>query len=73
MAEIGNPNSVTDAGVGALAARSGVIGAFMNVKINAADLTDKAWAEDIIAKGQAIVDKAVANEKEIVDIVNAKI
>lgn len=73
MAEIGNPNSVTDAGVGALAARSGVIGAFMNVKINAADLTDKAWAEDIIAKGQAIVDKAVAYEKEIVDIVNAKI
>lgn len=36
MAEIGNPNSVTDAGVGALAARSGVIGAFLNVKINAA-------------------------------------
>lgn len=73
MAEIGNPNSVTDAGVGALAARSGVIGAFMNVKINAADLTDKAWAKDIIAKGQAIVDQAIAKEKEIVDIVNAKI
>jgi len=73
MAEVGNPNSVTDAGVGALAARSGVIGAFMNVKINAADLTDKAWAADIIAKGQAIVDKAVALENEIVDMVNAKI
>lgn len=41
MAEIGNPNSVTDAGVGALAARSGVIGAFLNVKINAAGLDDK--------------------------------
>jgi len=73
MAEIGNPNSVTDAGVGALAARSGVIGAFMNVKINAVDLTDKAWAADIIAKGQAIVDKAVALENEIVEMVNAKI
>ncbi|RZT96595.1 glutamate formiminotransferase/formiminotetrahydrofolate cyclodeaminase [Ancylomarina subtilis] len=73
MAEIGNPNSVTDAGVGALAARSGVIGAFMNVKINAADLTDKAWAADIIAKGQAIVDKAQALENEIVAMVNAKI
>ena len=73
MAEVGNPNSVTDAGVGALAARSGVIGAFMNVKINAADLTDKAWAADIIAKGQAIVDKAQALENEIVEMVNAKI
>ncbi len=73
MAEIGNPNSVTDAGVGALAARSGVIGAFMNVKINAADLTDKTWAENIIAKGQVIADKAVAKEHEIVSLVNSKI
>ena len=37
MAEIGNPNSVSDAGVGALAARSAVMGAFLNVKINAAE------------------------------------
>ena len=73
MAEIGNPNSITDAGVGALAARSGVLGAFMNVKINAADLQDKTWAADIIAKGQAIVDKAIALENEIVGMVNAKI
>jgi glutamate formiminotransferase/formiminotetrahydrofolate cyclodeaminase len=73
MAEIGNPNSITDAGVGALAARSGVLGAFMNVKINAADLQDKAWAADILAKGQVIVDKAVALENEIVAMVNAKI
>ncbi len=73
MAEVGNPNSVTDAGVGALAARSGVLGAFMNVKINAKDLQDKAWAADIIAKGQAIVDKAIALENEIVAMVNAKI
>jgi glutamate formiminotransferase/formiminotetrahydrofolate cyclodeaminase len=41
MAEIGNPNSVSDAGVGALAARSGVLGAFLNVKINAGDFEDK--------------------------------
>jgi len=73
MGEIGNPNSITDAGVGALAARSGVLGAFMNVKINAADLEDKAWSADIIAKGQAIADKAIALENEIVAMVNAKI
>jgi glutamate formiminotransferase/formiminotetrahydrofolate cyclodeaminase len=41
MVEIGNPNSVTDAGVGALCARTAVIGAFMNVRINAAGLMTK--------------------------------
>jgi glutamate formiminotransferase/formiminotetrahydrofolate cyclodeaminase len=41
MAEIGNPNSVSDAGVGALAARSAVMGAYLNVKINAEGLDKK--------------------------------
>ena len=48
MAEIGNPNSVTDAGVGALCARTAVIGAFLNVKINCGDCEDKAFVEDIL-------------------------
>ena len=73
MAEIGNPNSVSDAGVGALAARSGVMGAYLNVKINAAGLTDKAFAADIVARGQSIQDKAIALEAEILRIVNEKI
>ncbi len=73
MAEIGNPNSVTDAGVGALAARSGVIGAFLNVKINAAGLDDKEFATKIIADGEAMVEKAKALEAEILKIVDAKI
>lgn len=73
MAETGNPNSVSDAGVGALAARSGVMGAYLNVKINAAGLTDKAFAADIVAKGKAIQDKAIALEAEILKIVNEKI
>ncbi len=73
MAEIGNPNSVTDAGVGALAARSGVIGAFLNVKINAAGLNDKEFAAKIIADGEAIVEKAKALEAEILKIVDSKI
>ncbi len=47
MAETGNPNSVTDAGVGALGARSAVIGAFLNVKINAASLDDKSFVKKI--------------------------
>ncbi len=73
MAEFGNPNSVTDAGVGALAAMAGVRGAFLNVKINAADLEDKDFVNDIITRGQDILNRAAIMEKEILDIVEAKI
>jgi glutamate formiminotransferase/formiminotetrahydrofolate cyclodeaminase len=73
MAEIGNPNSVSDAGVGALAARSAVMGAYLNVKINAAGLTDKTFAADIVARGLALQEKAMAMEGEILKIVNGKI
>lgn len=73
MAEIGNPNSVTDAGVGALAARAGVVGAFLNVKINASGLDDKAYAEKIIREGEDVVEKAVQLEAEILQIVHSKI
>ncbi len=73
MAENGNPNSVTDAGVGALCARSAVIGAFLNVKINASGLKDKDFAEDILKRGQEIVSEAVKLENEILEIVNEKI
>ncbi|MCK5839413.1 MAG: glutamate formimidoyltransferase, partial [Bacteroidales bacterium] len=54
MAEIGNPNSVSDAGVGALAARSGVIGAFLNVKINAAGLDDADFVNQKLTLGEEI-------------------
>jgi glutamate formiminotransferase/formiminotetrahydrofolate cyclodeaminase len=73
MAEIGNPNSVSDAGVGALCARSAVIGAFMNVRINASGYQDKNFVNDIILKGKDIENKTIALEKEIIDIVNKKI
>jgi glutamate formiminotransferase/formiminotetrahydrofolate cyclodeaminase len=73
MAEFGNPNSVTDAGVGALAARSGVYGAFLNVKINSASLDDKAYVEQILANGQIILEKTTILEKEILSIVDSKI
>lgn len=73
MAEIGNPNSVSDAGVGALCARSAVMGAFLNVRINTPDLMDREYAENILAKGKALQDKAVALEQEILDIVEPKL
>jgi glutamate formiminotransferase len=73
MVEKGNPNSVTDAGVGALAIRSCIRGAFLNVKINAAGLDDRKFAADIIGKGCDIEAKAILEEEAILKIVEAEI
>ena len=73
MAVDGNPNSVSDAGVGALAARSAVLGACLNVKINAVGLKDQDKAKALIAEAEGIAAKAIEKEKEILDIVNSKI
>ena len=73
MAEEGNPNSVSDAGVGALAARSAVMGACLNVKINAAGLKDRAVAEALVKEAEEIQAKAIEAEKEILAIVESKI
>jgi glutamate formiminotransferase/formiminotetrahydrofolate cyclodeaminase len=73
MATVGNPNSVSDAGVGALCARAGVLGAFMNVRINAAGYEDKDYVSQILAKGKEIADKTVHAEAAILQIVQEKI
>ena len=73
MAQEGNPNSVSDAGVGALAARSAVMGACLNVKINAAGLKDRAVAEALVAEANEIQALAQQAEKEILAIVEDKI
>ena len=73
MAEEGNPNSVSDAGVGALAARSAVMGACLNVKINAAGLKDRATAEAFVAEANEIQALAQNAEREIIAIVEEKI
>jgi len=73
MAIEGNPNSVSDAGVGALCARSAVMGAFMNVRINASGLDDKKFVDEIISKGKLIEKQTIAAETEILSIVNEKI
>ena len=73
MAETGNPNSVSDAGVGALAARSAVLGACLNVKINAAGLKDRSKAEALVAEAEAIAAEAVRLEAEMLAIVEEKI
>ena len=73
MAEIGNPNSVSDAGVGALCVRSAVMGAFMNVRINAAGYDDKIFVADVVTRGKEIENKTIALETAILTIVNEKI
>ncbi|MBS1652213.1 MAG: glutamate formimidoyltransferase [Bacteroidetes bacterium] len=73
MAEIGNPNSVSDAGVGALCARTAVMGAFMNVRINAAGYSDKAFVNSVIEKGKKIETQTKMIELEILQIVDSKI
>lgn len=73
MADFGNPNSVTDAGVGALCARAAIHGAFLNVKINCGDLNDKDFVNDVLKKGQELTDQADALEKEVMQMVNDKI
>lgn len=73
MAETGNPNSVSDAGVGALAIRAAVRGAGLNVKINAASLHDRATADALTAEADELIRKADAEEAAITAIVEAKI
>ncbi|MEP6946780.1 MAG: glutamate formimidoyltransferase [Acidobacteriota bacterium] len=73
MVEDGNPSSVSDAGVGALCARSAVIGAFLNVKINAASLKDRDFADKLISDGARIEQLAIQQEAEIMALVNEKI
>lgn len=73
MAADGNPNSVSDAGVGALAARSAVLGARLNVKINAAGLKDRAVADALVAEAEQLAAEAERLEKEVLTIVEQKI
>ena len=73
MASEGNPNSVSDAGVGALAARSAVLGACLNVKINAAGPKDRATADALVAEAETLAAEAVRREAEVLRIVEQKI
>lgn len=73
MAEEGNPNSVSDAGVGVLAARAAVLGAGLNVKINAGGLKDRAEADRLVGQANALIAQANTAEAEIMKIVEAKL
>ncbi|NLJ07060.1 MAG: glutamate formimidoyltransferase [Sphingobacteriales bacterium] len=69
MAQYGNPNSASDAGVGALCALTAVKGAFLNVRINSAGLKDKTFVEEMLAKGKSMVEAAESLQNEILQLV----
>jgi glutamate formiminotransferase/formiminotetrahydrofolate cyclodeaminase len=73
MVETGNPNSITDAGVGAIALSACIKGAFLNVRINASGLLDKEFAAGIIRNGEEIELKTVTKEEKILTIIRQKI
>ena len=73
MTELGNPNSISDAGVAALCIRTAVMGAYLNVKINCKDLKDKGYVASILKKGKIIVDDTNRIESEILELVEKQL
>ena len=72
MLKDGLQSSLSDAGVGVLCARTAVIGAYFNVRINAKDIKDRVFAEDILKKAQHIYEKTITVEKEVMDYIDGK-
>ena len=73
MLKEGMQSSISDAGVGVLCARTAVVGAYFNVRINAKDIKDRVFAEEIIANSEVIYKKALAVEKEVMDFIFSKV
>ena len=73
MAKEGIQNSLSDAGVGALCARTAVVGAYFNVRINAKDIKDRAFAEEILFKAKEIYNKTNSLENEMIQLIDSKI
>ncbi|TAL74720.1 MAG: glutamate formimidoyltransferase, partial [Bacteroidetes bacterium] len=73
MVEKGNPNSISDAGVGVLALRSCIKGAFLNVKINASGLEDKMFAREVVSKAKDIELKAEYEEESVLKFIDARL
>jgi len=72
MLKDGLQSSLSDTGVGALCARTAVVGAYFNVRINAKDIKDRVFAEDILARAKSIYETALSIEKEVMDIIDSK-
>jgi glutamate formiminotransferase/formiminotetrahydrofolate cyclodeaminase len=72
MSKEGLQNSLSDAGVGALCARTAVIGAYFNVRINAKDIKDRAFAEKILSDAKSVYQNAIIKEQEIISFIDSK-
>ena len=72
MIKDGLPSSLSDAGVGALCARTAVIGAYFNVRINAKDIKDRKFAETVLKKAENIYQSTIQTEREIIDYIDSK-
>lgn len=73
MAKDGLQNSLSDAGVGALCARTAVYGAYFNVRINAKDIKNRETAESLLAKAKEIFDNTLSLESEIIAYIDDRI
>lgn len=73
MAQNGNPNSITDAGVGALCARTAIHGAYLNVKVNISSIKDKNFVDSLRVKANDILEKSIKIEAEILNIIESKL
>lgn len=73
MAEFGNPNSVSDAGVGVLCAHTAVEGAYLNVKINAQGIADKKFTSELLAKAKVISTKTKLCRDSVMETVEQRI
>lgn len=72
MMEEGLPNSLSDAGVGILCARTAVLGAYFNVRINAKDIKDKAFVHKILTESKEIYELTLEAEKTAIQIIDSK-
>jgi len=72
MLKEGLQSSLSDAGVGILCARTAVFGAYFNVRINAKDIKDRVFAEDILKRAKDIYDKTILIEKEVIQLIDSK-
>lgn len=73
MLKKGLQNSLSDAGVGILCAKAAVTGAYFNVRINAKDIKDRSFAENILNDAKDIYEKTLAVENKMMEIINSKI
>ena len=72
MIKNGIPNSLSDAGVGVLCARTAVIGAYFNVRINAKDIKDKTFVDKILADSKEIYNLTLEAERDAMEIIDSK-